>query len=307
MKRALISVVLAATAPLVAQQAAAPAAAQPSETVVARVNGETITKAKLDQLWDRVGQRARQQYEKTAGGKAGFLDNYIRKRLLLQQALKNGFDKKADVQADLEAAKESALFDLYVRDVVAASVVSEADVRKFYVDNQAQMVRPEQVYLRFLLIGTSNRTDNDASARAAQVMTELYTQRRSILTGGGNAAQFGEAFSAAARKYSDHESAQTGGLFGWMSREQLDAQLAESAFSMTAGTMSGVMKTDIGYALLYVEDRRPAAKESFEDVRTALREFLLSQKQAEILQKVNEMTAGLQSSAKIEVFRENVE
>lgn len=306
MKRALISVVLVAASPLVAQQAAAPAVQAP-EKVVARVNGETITKAKLDQLWNRMGQRARQQYEKTGGGKAGFLDNYVRKRLLLQQALKNGFDKKADVQADLEAAKESALFDLYVRDVVAASVVTDTDVRKFYEENQNQMVRPEQVYLRFLLIGTSNRTDADASALAAQVMSELFTQQRTIISGGGSAAQFGEVFSAAARKYSDHTSAQSGGLFGWMSRDQLDAQLGESAFSMKSGTMSGVMKTDIGYVLLYVEDHRAAQKESFEDVRTALREFLLSQKQAEIVQKVNEMTAGLQSSAKVEVFRENVE
>ena len=48
------------------------------------------------------------------GGKGAFLENYIRKRLMLQEAFKTGFDKKPEVVATLESARESALFDRYV-------------------------------------------------------------------------------------------------------------------------------------------------------------------------------------------------
>src|SRR5258708_6912045 len=56
-----------------------------AQKVVAVVNGETITAQKLDQLYARMGAQMRKQYEK-AGGKMAFLDNYIKKRLLIQEA-----------------------------------------------------------------------------------------------------------------------------------------------------------------------------------------------------------------------------
>lgn len=306
MKRYLISVVLAAATPLLAQQAPAPAPSA-SEKVVATVNGESITKAKVDQLWNRLSQRARQQYEKTGGGKAGFLDNYIRKRLMLQRAAKNGFEKKQDVQAELEAARESALFDLYVRDVIASEVVPEADLRKFYEENQDQMIRPERAHVRYLLVSTSNRPDSDALALVSETMSQLFAERRSITAAGGGPAEVGQAFSAAVRKVSDDPTAPNGGNLGWVTRDELESQLAETAFSMTAGTISGIIKTANGYVLLFVEGIRPAEKETFEQVRAGLREYLLAQKQAEVVAKVNEVTSGLYSSGKIEVFRDNLD
>jgi parvulin-like peptidyl-prolyl isomerase len=226
---------------------------------------------------------------------------------MLQQAAKSGFEKKAEVQAELDAARESALFDLYVRDVVASEVVSEADLRKFYDENQDQMVRPERAHVRYLLVSTSERSESDALALISQTMSQLFAERRSILAAGGGPGDVGEAFSAAVRKVSDDPTAPTGGNLGWVTREELESQLAETAFSMTAGTISGIIKTANGYVLLFVEGIRPAEKETFEQVRAGLREYLLAQKQAEVVAKLNEMTSGLYSSGKIEVFRENVD
>ena len=94
MKRLLLTAALVAALPL---------AAQPSTNslIVATVNGEAITQAKLDQLWNRLSEKMKKQYEKSGGGKAGFLDNFIREPLLRQQAVAKGFDKKPDVQAEL--------------------------------------------------------------------------------------------------------------------------------------------------------------------------------------------------------------
>src|SRR5262245_4902077 len=115
MKRLIVLLPVAALAlPLAAQQ---PAPA-PSPKQVAVVNGEVVTADKLDQMWNNMGVQMRDQYDK-AGGKSAFLENYLRKRLIIQEAIKSGFDKRPDVRADMDSGAESALFDRYVRDVVA--------------------------------------------------------------------------------------------------------------------------------------------------------------------------------------------
>ena len=97
MKRMLLLPLVALALPLAAQQPA-------SDPVVAILNGETITRSKLDAMYTRLAPAMREQYNAT-GGKAGFLDNYLRKRLLVQEAVKAGFDKRPDVQAEMESAK----------------------------------------------------------------------------------------------------------------------------------------------------------------------------------------------------------
>src|SRR5216683_4130081 len=105
MKGRIILPLLALVLPLAAQEAVKQVSV--GDKPVATINGEVITVARLDQLWSRVPTQTKTQY-KANGGKAAFLNNYIGKRLLVQEALKHGFDKKPDVQSDIEAARESA-------------------------------------------------------------------------------------------------------------------------------------------------------------------------------------------------------
>src|SRR5207237_3375445 len=121
-----------AALPVAAQEKPAPA--HPAKQV-AILNGEIITAERLDHLWNNMGVAIRDQYEK-AGGKAAFLENYLRKRLVIQEAIKSGFDKRPDVRADMDSGAESALFDRYVRDVIAAPIVNEADINKYYDEHK---------------------------------------------------------------------------------------------------------------------------------------------------------------------------
>ena len=96
-----LSLVIAAL-PVAAQEKPAPA--HPAKQV-AILNGEIITAERLDHLWNNMGVAIRDQYEK-AGGKAAFLENYLRKRLVIQEAIKSGFDKRPDVIADIDSARD---------------------------------------------------------------------------------------------------------------------------------------------------------------------------------------------------------
>jgi parvulin-like peptidyl-prolyl isomerase len=298
MKRTLISLALAALA-------AAPLSGQPSATtadgekVVATVNGETITKAHVDRLWNRMSSKMRASYEK-AGGKRAFLDNYLRKRLLLQKAVASGFDKSPEVQAELEAARESALFDMYVRDVVSASVIDEAAIRKFYDETPSNFAQPARARVRLILVGTANRPRSEAQEMVSSMLQDLYPLR-------ANPAALDEAFAKAAAAHSDHPSSSSGGDLGWVDRSSLDRKIADAVFSMKPGMMSGVIESDAGLHVVLVEDQQPAQTISYEDARGMIREYLMGASAQKVLESVNRTTSELRSSGKVTVYPETLE
>jgi peptidyl-prolyl cis-trans isomerase C len=303
MKRHLLMVLaLAVALPLVAQDAK-PAGDADAQKVVATVNGEKITRAKLDALWARAGAKMRKQYEKT-GGKQGFLDNYLRKRLMIQEALKKGFDKQPNVQAEIEAAKESAIFDLYVREVLAEEFVNEDAIRKFYEEHKAQFAVPEKVRVRHILISPRENTANARNREQAmelmsQIMTELHPYR--------GQPGFGARFAEAARKYSDDSgTAQQGGDLGFAEKGMYDPKFDEVAWNLTPGTMSGIVETQFGMHLIYSEGKQDASSEAYEAARADIREFLMTQNAARVVEAVNRLTSELRSSSKITVYPENI-
>jgi peptidyl-prolyl cis-trans isomerase C len=302
--------VFAASALVAQQQPAAPAAVPPQEPgqkIVAVVNGETITRAKLDALYERLGAQMRAQYENT-GGKAAFLDNYVRKRLVLQEAIKSGFDKRPDVLLEVEAAKESALFDRYVRDVVAAEHVTESAIKKFYEENGAQFMRPERMRVRHIVMRVpAPDRKGEVLTRITNVFAEL---RGHAIKPGATANEiqlFSNRFSEAARKYSEDAAAPEGGDLGWVTAETgLDAKFFEAMSHIQRGMMSGVVETQFGYHLIFVEDKQPAAREPFEAAKPAIREFLMAQHGADVLGQVNRLTNELRTRSNVAMYPENL-
>lgn len=284
----------------------AAAAQQPpavtADPVVATINGETLTKAKLDALYAAMPEQIRRQYDQ-AGGKRAFLDNYIAKRLLLQEAVKAGFDQREDVKAAPESARESLMFNRYVRDVIAPKIVPESAVRDLYVARADQLVAPERVKVRQIFLSLEDKRPEEVLAAAQKIFSELQAHRVTFHpeSAGGREA-FSKVFAEAARKYSDDPTAKDGGDLGWITRGQRDAKVEEVAFTMPAGIMSGIVGTDQGYYFILVEERKPAGVVPFEEVRHDLREALLVSKQREIMAEVGRVTAELRTRSNVVVY-----
>ena len=302
------ALVLATALPLFGQQAAPAQEPVDGDAVVATINGERVTKAHLDFLWERAGTRARAQYEKNGGGKMGFLENYIKKRLMLQEAFKKSFQEQPNVKAEIEAARESAIFDLYIRDVVASSIVTEAKIKQFYEDNKADFVKPARARIRHILASTSDKSAADARAKLGQVMAELAPYHIPAAKGEQGAREiFRFRFAEAAKKYSEDTTASDGGDLGWMFREKLDEKFAEVAFSAPVGVMSGIVESTFGYHLILVEAREEEGIEPYESARSSIREFLMSQEAAKVMETVARQTNELRRTSRVALFPENVE
>ena len=304
MKRiAIAALLLGVSTAVVAQQNPAPA-----EKIVAVINGETLTKAKLDTLYASMGVQMRTQYDK-AGGKMAFLDNYIAKRLLIQEALKTGFDKKPEVQSVLEQARDSALFDRYVKDSIGSQIVTEGEIQKFYEDNMPNFATPEQRKVRHIVVGWKNKPKERAMEIIQRVAAELLPYRpKPGQVSEGNARILQSRFAAAARQFSEDGVAQNGGDLGWVSRESgLDQTFADTAFNLAPGMMSGIIETPFGYHLVFVEDHKASGTQPIEQVRADIREYLMTERAADVVETVKRLTNELRAQSKVALYPENVQ
>lgn len=306
MKRVIL--ILLAALPLLAQDAPVSDAKKP----VATVNGETITVEKLDHMYSRLSSEMRANYDKN-GGRAALLENYIRKRLLVQEAIKKGFDRRADVQADLEAARESALFDRYVRESVSSSIVTDAVMQKYYEENLKDFAVPEAIKARHIVIAVTDRgpnphTDGQALEIAKQVLGELREQIANLRSPDpiANIQAAASRFAMTAIKYSEDGVGPSGGLLGWVERGRIDPDLEPGAFALKPGVPSGILKSKHGYHIFFVDEKRAAGTMSFEEAKPRVREILVNQYAADILNAVSRLTNELTNTSKISVYPENI-
>ena len=220
---------------------AAPAFAQQSDSKpVAVVNGETITAKTLDQMWERAGAQVRAQYEK-AGGKAAFLDNYVNKRLIVQEAMKSGFDKRTDVKNDVAAAREAAIFEDYVRDVVSSELVKPSDDRAYYNEHKKDFATPEKLHIRHIVV---TEASNGKRAKSKDEAQQLLQKISSELRGSGMTGQnLVNQFAQLARQYSEDAAARSGGDLGWIEMGRLDPDFEAAAWSLPVGKPSGIVKS----------------------------------------------------------------
>lgn len=105
------------------------ALAQSDDRLAATLNGERITMAELDAAWDALSDDLREIYDRS-GGKLVYLETYLRRKLIVQEAFKSNLQNEPSVAAELRRMRDEILFDRYVRDVLARSVISEAELSR---------------------------------------------------------------------------------------------------------------------------------------------------------------------------------
>lgn len=286
-----------------AAAAAAPAKPVPAvlPPVVARVNGEDITRADLERSIRGVETELNQRVpgDKRDGVVRGVLDRVINYRLLLQEARARGIEvSPAEVDAQmtalarrfqsadamrqalivrgvtLEMLRDDARRDLRVGKLVADETgrdvtVHDDDVRKFYDQNLERFREPEAARASHLFVRVAG--DLDEKARNG-----LRVKAESLM----RLAQRGDDFAELARTYSDDRATgQRGGDLGWFAKGQTPKEFDEAVFALQPNAIGGPVQTSDGYHIIKVLERRPSRVRPFTDVASDLAGFLLRQKQ----------------------------
>jgi len=300
--------------------AAATAAIFPA--TVARVNGSDIPGRDLEDLIQRelssIGnpewKNLREDYRNQLT--LDLINVLINSRLLYQKAVESGFkvtneEVQAEFQkiakafkddAEMNAAlaaqntdratleknlSETILMSKFVEENVNKKVtVTQEELAKYYSSNPKEFHHPDLVRTSHILIrpaGDAPEQDAKARERAESLLARFKK---------------GEDFAKLARENSVDASASQGGDIGLMSKAALDPDYAAAAFSLPVGGLK-VVKSQFGYHVIKVTDKKEEGVSTLEEVKEGLAEFLKSQK---ALEELNKFVSELRSKAKIEIL-----
>lgn len=251
------------------------------------------------------GAEAYQQAVRRLGFTTEGFEQSIREQLVLQRVLdaleKSVVVSDAAVEERYRQQVERAKIR-YVSIAFAASVgqvaVSDAELQKYF-DKHAEVFRvPEQRVADYLLVDqaaleqTLPATEEELRAYYQQHQQEYQqseqVRARHILVDTAEQAaaararlDSGEDFAKVAREVSK-DAAANGGDLGWFGRGRMVPPFEEAAFGAAVGAVVGPVRTQFGYHLIQVQEKRAAASSPFEEVRQAVRARFAAERAAQL-------------------------
>jgi len=245
-------------------QAQSPAQAQAqSDKVVAKVAGVEIRESDLAMAEEDMGQQV-QQLEGAA--KRDALVAYVADVIIAAKAAEA---KKVTDQREFKSRiafirNKLAMEMLLVQEGKAA--VTDAAMRKVYDEAVKQQGAEQEVRARHILV------PSEAEAKAILVEIKKGTD-------------FAEM---AKQKSKDPGAAAEGGDLGYFTKDQMVPEFAEQAFKMNKGDVSDPVKSQFGWHIIKVEDKRSKPAPAFETVKEQVEQFVTRRAQAEYIAKLRE-------------------
>jgi len=321
--RSRLIVLIAAIAPL-----ARAADVRIVEEIIAKVNGDIITRGEMEQARTRLMEEAKSQgltgaqlAEVVRNQDKNALRDQIDQLLLVQRGKDLDVKVDADVTRRLaEIQSQSKITDPdkfhdYIREQTGMSFedfqqqmkntlltqkvigeeissrisIPEADLRKYYEEHQKEFVREEQVFLSQILISTEGKTPAQVAA-AQKKAADLVTRARK-----------GEKFSDLARQNSDDPAtAKDGGQLPPYKRSEhlLVKEIEDLVFQQKRGYVTDAIKLPQYLLILKVDDHYEAGQASFEEVKEQITQKLAEPKMEP---KVREYLTNLRQNAFLQI------
>jgi len=219
------------------------------DSVVATVNGHDILLSDVRAAHRRLPQQYQQVPFETIF--TGLVDSLIDTRLAAADARRRNLHQQQEFK-DQMARIENQVLQRMVLSKTIKEVVSDADVRSRYKKSAKERAASGQVKARHILVETEDK--------AKAVIADLKK--------GGD-------FAALARERSTGPSASDGGNLGFFGRGQMVPAFEAAAFKLKKGAFTETpVKTQFGWHVILVEDRKKSEVPSFEDLEQFLRNEL---------------------------------
>ena len=157
-------------------------------------------------------------------------------------------------------------------------------VEEYFKANQAKFETAEQVRASHILIKADAANDEAANAKAQAVLKRLETE------------DFGKVASMVS---DDPGSKIKKGDLGFFAKGQMVPEFEKTAFSLPVGKLSGLVKTQFGYHIIKVTDKKAFAKADFDAVKTDIAKKLIADENYLSLTKSIEADLSAGKSAEV--------
>jgi peptidyl-prolyl cis-trans isomerase C len=239
-----------------------------AKEAVAKVNGVPVPQARLDFMLQQQTARGAPDNDQT---RAMVREELVNREVIAQEAAKNGIAKSAEVQNQLDLARQEIIVGAYVRDWMRKHPVDDADIQKEYDKARSQA--------------------GDKEYKARHILTETEDQAKDMIAQLKKGAKFDEL---ATKNSKDTGTKERGGDLDWNVPGVFDKQFSDAMVKLEKGRYTEApIQTRFGYHVIQLDDVRPVKFPALADVKPRIQQQLVQA-------KIEELVRGLRAKAKVE-------
>jgi peptidyl-prolyl cis-trans isomerase C len=239
-----------------------PAYAQDSNPVLAKVNGVEIRQSDVALAEEELGPSLAQMDPATKK------DNVLAFLIDLRIVAKAAEDKKVENSEDFKKRIAFTRSRLLMDSLLAAEgklATTEEAMKKVYEEASKQITTEAEVHARHILV----ETEDEAKAIAEELKK-------------------GADFADLAKKKSKDPGASDGGDLGFFTKEQMVPEFSAVAFTLEPGKVSDPVKSQFGWHIIKVEEKRNRKAPEFEQVKAQIETYVTRKAQADYVAKLRE-------------------
>ena len=277
-RRTGIRAVVAAVSLAMLLAVAGPSRAEDNDPVIAKVNGTEIHQSDLAVAEEEAGQIP----PMSPDARKDYLVQFLADTILVAKAAET---RKVGDTPEFKKRLAFARQKLLMADLlqsVGKEALTDAAMHQVYDEAVTQMGAQEEVHARHILIRVAPG-DDKASKEAEDKIKAIIGRLKK-----------GEDFAKVATEVTEDPSGKAnGGDLGYFSKEQMVPEFSDVAFRLDKGQISDPVKTQFGWHVIKVEDKRTKAPPSFDEVKPQIEQYVMRKAQADLV-------TTLRAGAKIE-------
>lgn len=206
------------------------------------------------------------------------INQLVEKKLLTKSALKSGVEKNSAFKEALDKIKKDLALEIWMQEEFKKISVSDKEISDYYAKNQEQFITQEKLNARHILV----QSEDEAKA----IIKSLDASKNKL-----------ESFIELAKTKSTGPTGKNGGSLGEFAANQMVPEFSSAAAALPKGTYSKTpVKTQFGYHVIYLENKTPAKKLNFDEVKDQIKQVLTQEK---FRNNIKDVVAKLKESAKI--------
>ncbi|HEV2264975.1 MAG TPA: peptidylprolyl isomerase [Stellaceae bacterium] len=261
---------------LILALAATPALAQKTkpagDPVVARVNGQTLTRMDVEIAYSALAPDVRKRVT-IEQAYPQIIDRLVGMVVAAQAAEKARVDADPLIRKRLMLARDQILQDAYFNSIAHKEITKE-QLQAAYAQYAKNAPKQEEIKARHILVSSQKEAED--------VIAQLKK---------------GADFATLANEKTIDPSGKTsGGDLGWFTKDEMVPEFANAAFALKKGEFTQTpVHTEFGWHVIQVEDRRPAKALPYEQEAPRLAQDMATK-------VIGERVKELDQSAKVEIF-----